>query len=304
VNNSVLAAFSFILLMLAIGRLIAWRGWVPPNTPEALNQIVLYVCLPAAILLYAPGLHFQRELLGLLLIPWLMLAASVVLVLGLQRWAQVRRDATGALLLTVALGNTSFLGYPIIVAVLGEAALPYAVIYDQFGSFLILSSFGLVVLAMYGDTSRPTPCGMLKRIAGFPPMLALVAALTIMPEHPPEAISEGLKRLSGALLPLVTLAVGMQIRFKLPRRDLLPLGAGLAFKLLLLPLLALALCGPLGLSGDIRKVAVLQAAMPSMITAGALAAAAGLAPELAAALVGYGIVLSLATLPLWLWFLG
>jgi len=44
--------------------------------------------------------------------------------------------------------------------------------------------------------------------------------------------------------------------------------------------------------------------MPSMITAGALAAAAGLAPELAAALVGYGIVLSLATLPLWLWLLG
>ncbi len=302
-NSSVLAAFGFILVMLAIGRLIAWRGWVPPNTPEALNQIVLYVCLPAAILLYAPGLHFQRELLGLLLVPWLMLAVSVLLVLGLQRWARVRRDATGALLMTVPMGNTSFLGYPMIVALLGETALPYAVIYDQFGSFLILSSFGLVVLAMYGDTVRPTPLGMLKRIAAFPPMLALAAALTIMPEHPPEAISEGLKRLSGALLPLVTLAIGMQTRFKLPRRDLLPLGAGLLFKLLLLPLLALALCGPLGLSGDIRKVAVLQTAMPSMITSGALAAAAGLAPELAAALVGYGIVLSLATLPLWLWIL-
>lgn len=299
-----LAAFGFILAMLAIGRLIAWRGWVPPNTPEALNQIVLYVCLPAAILLYAPGLHFQRELLGLVIVPWLMVVASVLLVLGLQRWARVRSDATGALLMTVPMGNTSFLGYPMIIALLGETALPYAVIYDQFGSFLILSSFGLVVLAMYGDTARPTPFGMLKRIAGFPPMLALAAALTIMPEHPPEAINEGLKRLSGALLPLVTLAIGMQIRFKLSRHDLLPLGAGLLFKLLLLPLLALALCGPLGLSGDIRRVAVLQTAMPSMITAGALAAAAGLAPELAAALVGYGIVLSLATLPLWWWLLG
>jgi hypothetical protein len=30
---------------------------------------------------------------------------------------------------------------------------------------------------------------------------------------------------------------------------------------------------------------------------------AGLAPELAAALVGYGIVLSMATLPLWHWAL-
>lgn len=302
-NSSVLAAFGFILVMLAIGRLLAWRGWMPEHAPDVLNQVVLYVCLPASILLYAPSLHFHRELIGLALMPWLILAASVLLVLLLQRIARLRRDTTGALMLTMPLGNTSFLGYPLIVALLGEAALPYAVIYDQFGSFLILSSFGLVVLAMYGDTTRPTPLGMLKRILGFPPILALIAALTIMPEHPPEAIGEGLKRLSGALLPLVTLAIGMQIHLKLPRRDLLPLGAGLMFKLLLLPLLALALCGPLGLSDDMRKVAVLQTAMPSMITAGALAAAAGLAPELAAALVGYGIVLSLATLPLWLWLL-
>ena len=39
------------------------------------------------------------------------------------------------------------------------------------------------------------------------------------------------------------------------------------------------------------------------ITAGALLSMAGLAPELAAALVGYGIVLSMATLPLWHWAL-
>jgi hypothetical protein len=34
-----------------------------------------------------------------------------------------------------------------------------------------------------------------------------------------------------------------------------------------------------------------------MITAGALATMAGLAPELCAALVGYGVLLSLVTLP-------
>lgn len=47
------------------------------------------------------------------------------------------------------------------------------------------------------------------------------------------------------------------------------------------------------------RATVLEAAMPSMITAAALAIAHGLAPRLAAALVGYGIVLSMATLPLW-----
>jgi hypothetical protein len=36
-----------------------------------------------------------------------------------------------------------------------------------------------------------------------------------------------------------------------------------------------------------------------MITAGALCMSAGIAPELAAALVGYGIVLAQVTVPLW-----
>jgi predicted permease len=39
--------------------------------------------------------------------------------------------------------------------------------------------------------------------------------------------------------------------------------------------------------------------MPSMVTAGALAISHGLAPRLAAAMVGYGVLLSLLTLPLW-----
>ena len=41
-----------------------------------------------------------------------------------------------------------------------------------------------------------------------------------------------------------------------------------------------------------------------MISAAALAMAHGLAPRLSAALVGYGIVLSLLTLPAWAWLLG
>jgi len=48
-------------------------------------------------------------------------------------------------------------------------------------------------------------------------------------------------------------------------------------------------------------VAVLESAMPTMVTAAALSISHGLAPRLAAALVGYGIVLAMATLPAWTW---
>jgi predicted permease len=73
----------------------------------------------------------------------------------------------------------------------------------------------------------------------------------------------------------------------------------LVLKLAVMPTIALLLVPLLGLHGPMARVTVLEAAMPSMVTAGALAVAHGLAPRLAAAMVGYGLLLSLATLPLW-----
>jgi malate permease and related proteins len=167
----------------------------------------------------------------------------------------------------------------------------------------MLSTFGLTVIAIYSGGVRPTPAVVLGRVLRFPPFLALVFALTLMPAQPPEAVAAMLKQLSGAMLPLVGLALGMQLRLRLPRSQLLPLGLGLAGKLLLLPALAWALCLLLGLEADARAAVVLESAMPPMITAAALAAMARLSPELGSALVGYGVVLSMATLPLWRWVL-
>jgi predicted permease len=70
-----------------------------------------------------------------------------------------------------------------------------------------------------------------------------------------------------------------------------------------MPALALPLSWAFGLHGELLQVNVLESAMPSMITAAALAISHRLAPRLAAALVGYGIVLSLLTLPAWVWLL-
>jgi predicted permease len=295
---SVLPAFAFILAMLAAGRLLAWRRIVPADTPAGLNLVVLYVCLPAAVLLYAPRLAFERELLGLIALPWLILAASAGLTLLLARVLRFDRASTAALLLLVALGNTSFLGFALIPALAGADALRYAVVYDQFGSFLILSTFGLVVLGLYG-AERPTWRSATRRIVTFPPFIALVIALALMPEAYPDAVAKPLQLLADCLLPLVALASGMQLRLRLPRHHLGAFAYGLVAKLLLMPLLALGLCAALGLDGDLRAAAVYETAMPPMITAGALASSHRLAPDLAAALVGYGVLLSLATLPVW-----
>ena len=292
-------AFALMLAMLALGMLFARLRVFPDGAADTLNLVVLYVCLPAAVLIHVPRLRFDPDLLGLVLVPWLLAAASWALLRLLAPRLRLRRDELGALLMCTMLGNTSFIGYPMIQALLGAQALPHAVVYDQFGTFVMLSTLGLLVLARYGGEHPPTARGIGLRIVRFPPMWALVFGLTLMPEHPPAWIASALERLSGVMLMLVMLAVGLTVQLRLPRDEVGPLALGLGLKLVLLPALALGLALAFGLEGGMRQVAVLESAMPTMVTAAALAISHRMAPRLAAALVGYGIVLALATLPAW-----
>ncbi|MEN4937462.1 AEC family transporter [Stenotrophomonas sp. TWI1151] len=296
-------AFALILTMLGLGMAFSRLRALPDNTADVLNRIVLYVCLPAAVLIYVPRLHLDISLIGLVATPWLLMLCTLAGVSLATRVFGFARDVHAVLLICVALSNSSFIGYPMVRALLGDHALPYAVVYDQFGTFVLLSTFGLYVIARYSGDTPPTAAQILLRIAKFPPLWALLFALTLMPEQPPGWIGTGLKQLADAMLPLVMLAVGFSIQLRLPLDELKPLGIGLLLKLLVMPALALPISWAFGLHGTMLQANVLESAMPTMITAAALAMSHRLAPRLAAALVGYGILLSLVTLPAWVWVL-
>ncbi|WP_151028996.1 AEC family transporter [Aliarcobacter cibarius] len=69
----------------------------------------------------------------------------------------------------------------------------------------------------------------------------------------------------------------------------------LIVKLIFAPIVAIIVCKIFGWTGLAATVSILEAAMAPMITAGAIAAMAGLAPRLSSAIVGYGILFSFVT---------
>lgn len=296
-------AFALILAMLALGRLFAQFKVMPENSADVLNRVVLYVCLPASVLTYVPKLHLDLSLAGLVVMPWLLGVVATLLVWGGTRLFGFKREEHAALLMCVVLTNSSFIGFPMTRALLGEHALPYAVVFDQFGTFAMLSTFGLYVLARYSGDTPPTTRVIVSRVLRFPPLWALIFGATLMPEHPPAWIATALKNLADAMLPLVMLAVGLSLQLRLPADELKPLGVGLLLKLVVAPALSLPLAWGLGLRGQALQTGVLESAMPTMITAAALAISHRLAPRLCAAMVGYSILLSLLTLPAWAWLL-
>jgi predicted permease len=135
----------------------------------------------------------------------------------------------------------------------------------------------------------------------FPPTVALMAGLAARSWPYPEKLAQALQNVAVTLVPVVMTAIGLQLRLKLPHRVMAPLGFGLAIKLLIAPVAALLICRISGLTGMIVDVSIMEAAMPPMVTAGALAVVAGMEADLAVALVGIGIVLSFGSLPAIYW---
>ena len=290
------SALLLVALMFAAGGLLTRLGIFSDTAADTINRFVVYVSLPALVLHAVPRLHLDSSLWLLIAVPWLTLLVGVLACQLAARALGWSRPVLGALLLCVPVGNTSFLGLPLLNALLGPDAVQYGVVYDQAGSFLILSTYGLLVLARYAGSSPPTAAELARRVFGFPPFIALV--LGLLPVSWPEALDGVLARIGDTLVPLAMFAVGMRLRLR-PPTERSALGVGLGIKMLLFPLCALGLVRLVGASGLPAQVAVLEAAMPPMLTAAALAQMAGLAPELCAALAGYGIVLAFVILPLW-----
>ncbi|MBF0380343.1 MAG: AEC family transporter [Magnetococcales bacterium] len=297
--------FILIILLLFSGVALRRLNIFHESAALSFNQYVIYLSLPALILIQVPKLTFSTALLTPIIMPWFMMAVSVAVVLMLSRLFAWNRSITGGLLLVVPLGNTSFLGIPMIDALFGADFIPYGVLYDQLGSFPGLTIYGAIVLAVYSGNGEVSTKAIIHKIISFPPFISLLIAAIIIHQGwiLPAMATSILERLADTLVPVVMVAVGLQLKFRLEKEYIKPLVAGLSLKLFFAPLLALMVCSLLGLDSDPARIAVFEAAMPSMITAGALAIAAGLAPDLMAAMVGMGLMTSYVTLPLWSYFL-
>lgn len=260
-----------------------------------LNKFVLYISLPALILLQISQLRFTFEIFIPVIVSWGVMITSALIVLGFAKIMAFSKEITGMLMLVAVLTNSSFLGLPIIQSYYGVEAIPYIMIYDQLGVFLALATYGTFVTAYYSATSKVTPSIIAYKIVTFPPLIALVVALLLNGITFPHTIESILHSLSATVIPLALVAVGLQLQFKLPNHELKPLGIALLIKLIVAPLIALLICYMFAWDTLAAKVSILEAAMAPMITAGAMASMAGLAPRLSSATIGYGVLLSFFT---------
>jgi predicted permease len=291
-----------LLILCFIGGMLLRRfRRMPDNAPATLNSFIIHISLPALALLYIHGMHISGAVLLVAAMPWLVFGLSAGFFWLLGRWLHLPRATVGALMLVGGLGNTSFFGVPMVEAFYGKEGIATAIIVDQLGSFFALSVLGITVAGVY-SSGRPTAAEIVKRIAVFPPFIALVVALLLIPVEYADWFSVLLKRLGDTLAPMALLSVGMQLRMGHIAEHRRNLALGLAFKLVLAPLaIYLLYVQLLGAHGQAIQITLFEAAMPPMITAAIVASEHDLDPPLANLLVAVGLILSFFTLGAW-WF--
>lgn len=290
-----------IFICLLAGVALKCINTVPANAHVALNHFVIYISLPCLALYYIPKIEINTHLLYPLGVAWLGFGLAWLLfgIIGkIYNWTA---KLTGCLILTAGLGNTSFVGFPVIEALYGKEGLKTAIIVDQPGSFVVVSTLGILVAAAY---SKGTQGGVdiAKRILLFPPFIAFAIALgmNIFKQDFDDAVQPVFQRLGSTVTPVALVAVGMQLKIDYRSMHWKFLSLGLFYKLVLMPAFFFLLYKII-LQGDSLEidVSVMEAAMAPMITAAILASAHGLKPRLAGMMIGVGIPLSFATLAIW-----
>ena len=300
----ILPIIGFFLIGFAARRFIA----EPRFLVKWINHFIIYISLPAIIFLKVPQLEFSNQVIIPAIAAWVWLFCGIALTLLLSRWLSWTRPIEGAVLLLVTMGNTSFLGYPMVLAFFDDTVLSYAIFYDQLGGFLILSTYGSIIVSIYSsppqDTSmakslsRSETLKIVKKIATFPPFISLFISLTLPVSELVSAVEPALNLIASLLMPAALFILGVQFQPHLLPEHKVPLLLAISLKMMLAPLMAIVIVAILGGSIDVRNATVFESAMPSMVTPGLMAIAAGIAPRFVVTMLGYCTLVGFVTLPI------
>ena len=256
-------------------------------------SLLLYAVMPAVAFFNIARLEITVDVGAGLALGWLALGGSALLgFVVATRVLRLSRPATGVLVNTAMHGNTAYLGLPLCVALLGSEHLSEAVAYDvlvQLPIFLIgVAGVGAAFGTAGGADWR-------ERLRAFflrnPPLWATVAGLLAPAALAPDLLVDATRLLVLAMLPVGFFAVGVtmgaeseQGAIPLVPRLGAPEAAAIALRLVVAPLLLLALAAPLI---ELPPAYLLQAATPVGISGLVIAHAYGLDMGFAAAAIAW-----------------
>lgn len=298
-----MANFIIIALCILAGILFRKTKTLPKDAHKGINAWIIYIALPAVSFKYLPHITFTKELLLPALAPicvWLLGWFYITVYKKLN--PKISTATAGGLKLTSSLSNTSFIGFPLIMAYFSEKELAIAIICDQV-TFTILSTLGVITAIRSSQSQKLDVKMVVKKVFTFPPFIACVLALILPSFIDLSTLNSLFDKLASTVCPLALFSIGLQLKFGGWYSEIKHISIALAYKLFLAPLTISLVVIALGITGTIAKITIFEMAMPTLLTSGIVADQYNLNPKVANLVIGIGIVLSFITTGFWWLFL-
>ncbi len=288
-----------VIILVGVGMLLQRQGLVRREDVPVLNNLIVNLAMPSLVFLSMQKAEVSIGLLKIPVLANLVTGIGMAVAFGLSRLLRLDRASAGVFILASGFGNTSFVGFPLIISVFGQENLVYGVFYDQFCSGMTGLSLGAAIAATYGTETTATRTGW-KDFLRFPPLWGLILGMLARGVVLPPALLKSLEHLSQLVVPLVMLSLGLSLRPETLGRSLRLVLLACGIKLVLSPLVLVAATRFIPLSPIAFQVSLVEAAMPSMMMTLSLAIKYRLNVELVAEIILVSLLLSTVTAPLFL----
>lgn len=305
-----------LYLRLGAGIFLGWLlgSYFGKNVPNLLGKFLFYCGVPVGIVAFLR----QADLSGNI---WLspIIAWSAIALGAFSAWLylklfisndSVKQTFQGSFLLTTMFGNTGYLGYPIILAMVGEKYFGWAVFYDLLGTTIGAYGLGALLgnhfseLAISSPNQQQKLSNLVIPIFANPPLWGLILGLGLRQLTFPPLVETSLHNIGWGVISLSLVLIGMRLSQLTSWRHVPVASASLALKMLFVPLTLGLLISSLNLATQAQQVMILQMAMPPAFATLVISETYQLDYELTVTTVATGSLGLLGILPFWLFLLG
>jgi predicted permease len=302
---NVFSAVAMVCCIAVLGFLLRRKNWVQEGTMQVLPKLMTNIIVPPFLLRNVTQTFSHDQLFTLLAGVWLPVL-SIMLCFGVALAGtymfSIAAGRRGVFKAAIASSNTVNMGLPVNIALFGESAVPYALLYI-FANGIFFWSLGNYCIAHDGDGKDVKLFSLktLKQIF-FPPFTGFLAGiLLVMLDIPlPVFLDNTFKYVGDMTVGLGIMYLGMllsDVRLKdfTPEKDTVLVIIG---RFIISPLSIAALAHFIPVPDMMLKVVIIQAALPVMLNVAVLAAYYSGDAKYASVLVSTSTVMTIVTVPL------
>ncbi|MGZ6347859.1 MAG: AEC family transporter [Anaerolineales bacterium] len=270
--------------------------------PRPLGRVIFYILSPVLIFDILTSSKLAVESI-LLMMGYA--AATMIIIAGIAFLAgklfRLEQSVLTIVVLTSFFANNGNYGLPLISFAFGQEALAYASIYFVTNS-LLLYTVGVLIASLGHLQIKEALKGLLKVPAIYAIILAVIFIQTGWTF--PSPIQKTVELTSGSAVPAMIILLGLELQKAEWTNNLKALSIPVVCRLLIGPVIGIAMAALFGLDKVASRDGVTEAGMPSAVMTTVLANEYNLDSSLVTAIVFVGTILSPLTLTPLLYFLG